>query len=357
MSASEDTSMGAKAMRFSPIRKALRAGAVMTGLLLGAQGSWALCKFPYPQLPPGPSSFPAPPGPYVVNWDMGVVYVAADLPVGSVIKTARTTSPLGIFWQYRCENYSTGYAVIAQGSAPVPGMSNVYPTNIPGIGYRVTRNGRVFPFSTSWNGGSGQGGTIDIWAGNGDFTFELIKTSQSTGNGALSAGDYTREYGDGDGPSISNVTCRVLPNGIRILTASCTVAPNSRNVAVPLGSVALKKFIGVGSTAGDKPFNIELNCSGAQVAHTVYLRMDAPADPSNQAGVLQIAQGAGAATGVGIQVTDSASRPVTYGENIQVGPSKEGSYTLAYTARYYQTAGAVSPGTANGAATFTLAYK
>ena len=42
---------------------------------------------------------------------------------------------------------------------------------------------------------------------------------------------------------------------------------------------------------------------------------------------------------------------------MDVGPSKDGSYVLPYTARYYQTGNTVTPGQANGTATFTLDYR
>jgi len=75
-------------------------------------------------------------------------------------------------------------------------------------------------------------------------------------------------------------------------------------------------------------------------------------------GVLKITQGgSGTATGVGIQVVDNQGVPVKFGEDTLVGPSKNGDYVLPYTARYYQTGNKVTPGRADGTATFTLDYK
>ena len=129
------------------------------------------------------------------------------------------------------------------------------------------------------------------------------------------------------------------------MTPSCTVDTGSRNIVVQLGQVARKGFTGVGSTAGARPFNIQLNCSaGVAASNTIFLRMDATPDPSGQQGVLQVVQGAGAATGVGIQVLDGSSTGVKFGEDALVGPSKDGSYVLPFTARYYQTAPNVTAG-------------
>ena len=64
-----------------------------------------------------------------------------------------------------------------------------------------------------------------------------------------------------------------------------------------------------------------------------------------------------AVPGVGIQVIDDKKMPVKFGDEAELGPSKDGDYVLPYTARYYQTGDKVTPGRADGTATFTLDYK
>lgn len=82
------------------------------------------------------------------------------------------------------------------------------------------------------------------------------------------------------------------------------------------------------------------------------------AGPVEPAGVLRITQGgAGIATGVGIQLLGGDAQPVRFGKGMQVGPMKNGSYDVPYTARYYQTAARIRPGRADGTATFTLEYR
>jgi len=148
-------------------------------------------------------------------------------------------------------------------------------------------------------------------------------------------------------------------NGITIAAPSCSVDLGSRNVSVQFGRVPQSNFKGRGSTTGDRNFNIKLSCqAGQNTQNTVYLRMDATQDPSNEQGVLKITQGgSGTATGVGIQVVDNQGVPVKFGEDTLVGPSKNGDYVLPYTARYYQTGNKVTPGRADGTATFILDYK
>ncbi|MNT29078.1 Type-1 fimbrial protein, A chain precursor [compost metagenome] len=86
--------------------------------------------------------------------------------------------------------------------------------------------------------------------------------------------------------------------------------------------------------------------------------MDAPQDPSNEPGVLRPTRGTpNLATGVGIQVIDAKNVPVKFGEEALVGTSMNGDYVLNYTARYFQTGNQVTPGRADGTATFSIEYK
>jgi type 1 fimbria pilin len=91
----------------------------------------------------------------------------------------------------------------------------------------------------------------------------------------------------------------------------------------------------------------------------VLLRMDAVQDPSNEPGVLRITPSGTVLTaeGVGIQIVDDKQMPVKFGDDAEVGPSKDGSYIVPFTARYYQTGDKIGAGRADGTATFTIMYR
>ncbi|MGO4393822.1 fimbrial protein [Variovorax sp. M-6] len=319
-------------------------------LLSSTHGAWAACT----RAPSFTERF--------INMDMGRVIIPPNTAVGA--RLADKTFPIPIKGggveelMYNCTfNQGVATGVMLQGALVLGGEPHIFSTAVTGVGIRLSRvisstntvyYPHVLPISTS----------TTVLVNYSQFKVELFKTGPATGNGPLAAGTYTRYYGDGD-PSMSAITTFLNGNGITIITPSCTVDTGSRNISVPLGKVARSRFEGVGTTAGDKPFKIQLNCQPGQNAQNfIYLRMDAQQDPATTApGVLKITGGTGIAGGVGIQVLDAKAAPVTFGGEVLVGPSKDGAYVLPYTARYYQTGSAVTAGRADGTATFTLSYK
>jgi len=315
-------------------------------LLAGAQEAWAAC-VRYP----GTAA-------KIINMDMGNVVVPNDLPVGAVIARKSFSIPTRDTSEYIFDCTAGGGTLIGEmlQGAPMPSDPTIYSTAVPGVGIRLSRVIDAY-LTVTYPHRLSRGPAYIYFATGTQFQVELIKTAAVTGNGPLASGTYTRYYGDGDG--VSMLTTMLSGNGITIVTPSCSVDLGSRNISVQFGRVPQNNFKGRGTTTGDRSFSIKLNCKAGQNAqNTVYLRMDAAPDPSNEQGVLRITQaGTGTATGVGIQVVDMQSLPVKFGDNMRIGPSKDGDYVLSYTARYYQNADKVTPGRADGTATFTLDYK
>ncbi|MEN5068156.1 fimbrial protein [Achromobacter aegrifaciens] len=232
---------------------------------------------------------------------------------------------------------------------------SIYRTNIPGIGIRIgLRPGDhvgTFYFPHTW---SLSGTGVDATIGNkGWIHVQLFKISDDTGNGALEEGIYATLYAQ-DAPGDS-LKVMVTGRTTTIVTPSCSAVPTP---PVRLGKVWKNLFSSVGSTAAEQGFNIKLNCRESKPElNAVYLRMDAKPDASGAPGVIALSPDANAATGVGIQLLDKDRQPVVYGQGALVGMSKDGVYDVPFHARYYQTAGQVTAGVANGTATFTLEYK
>ncbi|MGB7193400.1 MAG: fimbrial protein [Collimonas pratensis] len=318
--------------------------ALSAAALLGATGAQAACV-----RPAGATE-------KIIQMDMGTVVIPNTAAIGAVFATKSFTIPIAgaseTSWICSGGGFVTGS--ILQGS-PVPGMPNVYTTAVTGVGIRLSRQitgiGQTFyPHVINIANGNA------VFLSPSFFTVELIKTATKTGNGPLAAGTYTTYVGNGDNKSA--ITSILSGNGITIITPSCTVDVGSQNVVVNLGSVSRGSFKGVGSTAGDRPFNIKLNCQrGENAQNTILLNMQATADLSRSPGVTQVTQGTGVTTGVGIQILDRNSQPVVFGTAATVGPSADIQYVVPYTARYYQTAPNITTGPANGAATFTIEYQ
>lgn len=314
-------------------------------VLLGMPSAWGACTMSTNWIDPH------------VNMNLGRVVIPADLPVGATI-TTWTTSINQPGTVMTCDRFGgeTVRADVVQGQA-VPGYSKVYTTGVAGVGIRMSRKtanaatSMVYP--AAFSAAANTTYTLDA----STFTVELIKTAPTTGSGPLVAGQYS-SYHLGSNPAHPLLTTWVQGEGITIVSPSCTVDAGSKNIAVNFGSVPQSSFDGVGTTAAPRDFTISLQCQRSP--GSVFVRLDATADPSNSPGVMQITQAAGRAQGVGIQVLDKRnSQPVTYGGNISAGNSAGGASTLQvpFTARYYQTGGSIVPGDANGIATFTIEYQ
>ena len=162
--------------------------------------------------------------------------------------------------------------------------------------------------------------------------------------------------------------CTVLsPQGnIRPLVPACKVTTPS--VAVPLGRIPTYAFKGVGTTTNSQPFEIRLQCSGGtQGAVTrMYMTLTDGSNWANRSAVLSLSSNS-KASGIGIQLQRGTDDSViSYGPDSSqsnnpnqwfVGQFGNDAVTIPFKARYIQTASQVTPGAADGLATFTMSYQ
>lgn len=331
-------------------------------LLFGAQQSWARC-----EINSGPYDKETDLGGYttkIINMVVGRVVVPNDARVGQALLPAPKEFPIyvagppGSNRPWKClSDRGTVTSKVWQGTLVSGlGLEKVYTTNVDGIGIQLLRKAvgdastnRYYPHDPIY-------GFFRDFDPNAAFAVQLYKIADKTGSGSLDSGTYSTYEGD-DG--ISVLTSVVSGSAITIITPTCSVDAGSRNIPVFFGKVPLSGFKGRGTTTAERNFNIKLQCSaGVGEKKQVLLRMDAIADPAGDAGVIRLTQGgATTASGVGIQIVDEKKAPVTYGAVAPVGPSKDGPYVLSYTARYFQTGNKVTPGRADGTATFTIEYQ
>lgn len=142
-----------------------------------------------------------------------------------------------------------------------------------------------------------------------------------------------------------------------IIDSACTVVNNLSNpLDVTLGKVAKSAFTGSGSTTATTRFDIQLkNCP--DTVTTASINFGGTPD-SNNADVLALTSGTGAATGVGVQLLDSNSAPISLYTASKEYTLASGTTTndLQFGARYIQTAATVVAGQANAVSTFTVVY-
>lgn len=152
-----------------------------------------------------------------------------------------------------------------------------------------------------------------------------------------------------------------------IVDAPCSISANSQNLSVPLGKVTRTVFDG--ATAGTATlgkhslnpakFTIDLlGCGATAKGATVTFSGTADADDATYLRITNAGQvGVTAASGVAIEIGDSAGTKIALG-------SASGQYTLGlgdnslkFQASYVATKTAVTTGPANATAQFTVAYK
>lgn len=157
-----------------------------------------------------------------------------------------------------------------------------------------------------------------------------------------------------------------------IVDAPCSISPNSQNMTVPLGKVSRNVFgtlstatppVFSGGTVGKKStpakFSIDLlGCGATAKGATVTFSGTADLDDATVLRVANAGQvGAGAASGVGIEIGDSAGAKIPLGSESGQYVLGVGDNSLKFQAVYVSTKTAVTTGPANGTAQFTVAYK
>ena len=143
----------------------------------------------------------------------------------------------------------------------------------------------------------------------------------------------------------------------QIVDTPCSISPASQNMTVPLGNVRRDLFTAVGVKATPARFNIDLNCGASAKGATVTFNgvPDANVIDDLRVGVGEVA--GAAATGIAIELGDSAGTKIGLGSESGQYTLVQGDNPLKFQAVYVQTLPAVTVGTANAVSQFTVNYK
>ena len=295
------------------------------------------------------------------------ITVSANTPIGTVLatSTATSTSPVPV---YDCAGNIPRGIVNNVGATPGAGVTT-YPTGIPGISYQIVRGGtslKSWPNDTLNTGL--QGCTYSSGSGwfcpNGIASYQFSVSTQLSlivtgpfGNSTVPAGTLGywqyQSLGSSGGTSTAQIVAFSLANPVTItVNPSCSVTTNPVNVTLP--AISTSALGSTGATAGTTPFAIALNCPSGASGATLSIQLDYNGTASGIQGVLTPTGGSSA--GVGVQVLNQSSNPVTFGTPQTVGTISTGASNISFFARYYRT-GAVTPGTLQASATFTLLYQ
>ncbi len=292
----------------------------------------------------------------IFNITIPKVVIPRNTPIGATLFSQVVNFPSSQYIFTNCPGGKTElYALFRNGWAP--DGSGIAPTNLPGIGIKITdfsnaqaatyyradssvASKTLYPFNES---------DKFSWSGSDGFSIQLVKTGP-TSTGSLSTGIVA-------GLLLKNLywmtAIQIVDGGNFSNAAGCTVI--SKSLAVPLGSFKRGEFSGVGSSTKASNVNIDVDCSAFT---NISMTLNATADSSSAPGVIAIDPIAGVATakGIGIQLL-VFNKPVLVGSPFSVGRATvTGVNRVVLTARYYQTKSTVTAGQANATATFTLTY-
>lgn len=253
--------------------------------------------------------------------------------------------------------------IVYSGIGVLDARYNTYPTAIAGIGLRVGENyGGGDRWWHNLVDSSSAGAAGLTFMPQYTFVVELVKTGPITASGTLS-GDIAQM----SLPLHNRVAIKLRLAGsasVRPLVPSCRL--DKSDIKVNLKSVSLASLERDGVSMLES-FNIGLQCSGGTQGATtrMFITLTDAANPGNRSDILNLSS-TSEATGIGIRILRADNTPVFFGPDSeaagtvnqwQVGEFGNSSVIIPLSAQYVRTSGPVTPGSANGAATFTLSYQ
>lgn len=280
--------------------------------------------------------------PVELNFQLNDVTLFRTLPMGSVIQESVVSDPRGS--QQPILTCDGGGLIKTKNNIGGLIKSNVYSTNIEGVGYRVLLANKNVPEEHAVQCQSAQCEAKypfePVWQ------FQLIKTAATRSGGQLLAGRYLSVETD-SGDVIANLNI----NTTTLTPSACTIA--TPKVDVYMGDIDIKKFSGPGSFAGEKEFTIQLNCDEKMPFSLLFSGVLPPG--SHPAGTLALTNEAGSAEGVGVRMRYNGT-PIALDEDITFEAQASGTTSLAFSAEYLQLDPQIKAGKANAIATFNLRY-
>ncbi len=142
-----------------------------------------------------------------------------------------------------------------------------------------------------------------------------------------------------------------------IVDAPCSISPGATNLVVPLGKVSSTALNGsAGRYSTPAQFELQLTqCSDTAKGATV--TFSGAADTINTDALATSIGEIGGATGVAVELRDSAHQKIKLGTASPQYTLRTGTNNLKFEAAYVSTGAKVTTGPANATAQFTVAYK
>lgn len=286
-----------------------------------------------------------------------VIQLPANLSVGTTIWTSPPAVPANAVTLSYCDNGTTSGLENAKWGPPTGTDQTLFPTNYPWLSYQI-----LHPDTTSilqaWPNQpiASNGGGVQFTVGS---ALALIVTGPvPPGTHSLAGGLLTQWDVDiGGGRKQTVELFNVTTSTISLVPPTCAILIDPTVVTLP--AIAPTALPNNGSTAGQTPFNIRLNCQAYN--HNLQITLATAAHSGNNSlGVIAPTGGNGFANRVGIQLLQgpACTTAVTWNQPINEGNPPNGEMDLPFCAQYYRTSNkTISAGTVSGTATYTLTYQ
>ena len=314
------------------------------------------------------------PGSYNNVLAAGTIVVSSNAPPGSVLSISAPTSSSMVCSFLNGTPYNTSATTIMQftvTAALAPGFSDVYTTNIDGLGVRFifnapTCNASNLPLTNSLLQIScALAGPL---AGP-DIITNFTVTTNFVAYGVIANGALTlssipvlaQSYWASDNTSRWWPQYPVYTGSATGAITTMTCSVQTKDIAVSLPTLAAREFAaGVGAVAGKQAFQLGFTCPNSAKVSIVIMDV---VTPSNRSNVLTLSPES-TAKGVGIQVLKGDGTPIAFGPDAVgmsvenqwlIGTSLSGVQVLPLSAQYIRT-GTIAPGSIKALATFTMTY-
>lgn len=295
-------------------------------------------------------------GPIILNADFGTIDVPKNLPVGGAIATLHLGTT--VTHVVECDGASPYYydSGEMEYSTVKTSTSHAYPTNVRGIGIRISNSMLYFDPK-----GPDQAFIKESNIGDGissePVTVELIKTDTVVSGDDLQQGLMAEYYVTDSGFNrLATMTQIYMGPGGSIVAGTCTAISNTLNF--DMGSIGTDSFAEpVGSTSSKTVTqNLDLNCD---VGTNISLTLNGTQNPdTSDTSVVKLDnQGSpGVASGVGIQVLYN-NAPIKLNEKLTLKTSSDAVEAFPITVRYYKTKSSIGSGIANAILTLDMTYQ
>ena len=278
--------------------------------------------------------------------------------VGTVLWTSSQAIPAN-YPTLDCTG-TTNNGIVSSYGPPAGSEETLYPTNLSWLSFRILHPDTTNYLSAYPDNPSVPTGSVDFSVAS---ALQLVVTGTipqgqqgSTQQMTIPAGKLAQwnvDMTSGAKP----VEIFYITN-VQFVIPTCTAAVDP--TVVTLSAVSTTAFSGLGSTAAQQPFQVQLNCvAGANVSITLSTTSH---HGNKNLGVInnnnRTNPGAGYAHNVGVQILkQDGSTPVEFDTAINEGATQNGTVNLPFYAQYYQTRNSnVTVGDVSATATYTLSY-